>query len=104
MKETGKGRKARQAAPVEPKAEKAADPHEQVAGAHLDKPGAVEHPAADKSSGVTKSEATEAAKLVRGKVAIINKGADKIPVQLKDEAHLARLQAEFGADHVEVQS
>lgn len=36
--------------------------------------------------------------------ALVTKGAEKIPVQVTDEAHYQRLVAEFGDGHVEVQS
>lgn len=43
-------------------------------------------------------------KIVAGKtVAIVSRGAERIPVQLKDEAHLAELREKHGADCVEVQ-
>lgn len=35
---------------------------------------------------------------------LVKKGSDSLPVQVSDEAHLKRLQEEFGANHVEVQS
>ena len=42
--------------------------------------------------------------IVPGTVAIVSKGAEKIPVQLKDEAHLAKLRSDFGDSNVVVQS
>jgi hypothetical protein len=76
----------------------------EVEGAHLDKPAAVEHPGAEQSSGVTQSEAREAAKAKRGDVAVVSKGAERIPVQLRDEAHLQELIDRHGAANVVVQS
>lgn len=35
---------------------------------------------------------------------LVRKGAESIPVQVTDAAHLSRLQNEFGEKHVEVQS
>lgn len=96
-----KSGKAVKAAKTAKTAVETPDPQAQVAGAHLDKPAAVEHPAAGEASGVTQAEA---GKVEPGTVALVSKGAEKIPVQLKDEAHLARLQTEFGVDCVEVQS
>lgn len=37
-------------------------------------------------------------------LAIVTRGSERIPVQLKDEAHLAKLRQEHGADSIEVQS
>lgn len=52
-----------EALPQPPVAPANADPHEQVHGAHLDKPSAVAHPAAGQSSGVTQSGAKAAQKI-----------------------------------------
>jgi hypothetical protein len=61
------------------------------AGAHLDAP----------SAAVT--DPVEKVVIAPGKtVALVTKGADKIPVQLRDEAHLEELQREHGATAVEV--
>lgn len=79
------------------------DPQAQVAGAHLDKPAAVEHPGADQSSGVVHSEA-KASQVKPGTVALVSKGGDKVPVQLKDDAHLEKLIGEHGKANVRVQS
>lgn len=97
-----KAGKEKKAAPTKaPKEAAPVDPQEQVAGAHLDKPSGVDHPAADQPSGVTK----EQAKAVKpGTVAIVSKGAERIPVQLKDDAHLEQLRQAHGAASVEVQS
>jgi hypothetical protein len=70
-------------------------------GSHLDAPSAFVHPAADTSSGVTQNTQPEK---VAGRVALIKKYGDKVPVQLKDDDHLARLIAEHGKGAVEVQS
>lgn len=40
---------------------------------------------------------------VAGKVALIKKGGDSVPVQLKDQAHLEKLKSEHGEASVEVQ-
>jgi hypothetical protein len=75
-------------------------------GAHLDSPAAVEHPAADSPSGVVQSQATaEQRQSVKpGTVALVLKGDDRIPVQLKNEAHLDQLKHDHGAGNVQVQT
>ena len=71
-------------------------------GAHLDAPAAVAHPAAEQASGVVQSEARK--QVQPGAVALVGKGGDKIPVQLKDAAHLEKLREVHGAGNVQVQS
>jgi hypothetical protein len=70
-------------------------------GSHLDAPSAFAHPAADASSGITQNTQPPE-QVVR--VALIKKYGDKVPVQIKDDDHLARLIAEHGKAAVEVQS
>lgn len=42
--------------------------------------------------------------IARGTVAVISKGHEKIPVQVRDGAHVAELIETHGAENVEVQS
>jgi hypothetical protein len=73
-------------------ADTSGDTDHQPPGPHLDAPAAGNTAPVDKlviEPGKT--------------VALVTKGGDKIPVQLKDEAHLETLRHEFGAGAVEVQ-
>lgn len=65
----------------------------QPAGAHLDAPAAAN------------SDPVDPLVIEPGKtVALVTKGCDKIPVQLRDAGHLEALKHEHGAGAVEVQS
>lgn len=65
----------------------------QPAGAHLDAPAAAN------------TDPVDALVIEPGKtVAIVAKGNEKLPVQLRDKAHLEELIATHGAGSVEVQS
>lgn len=72
------------------------------------KKGKVKKPSAPRVRKVIKKAASAQAQAAKAQaypcLVHVLKGAEKIPVQVKDAAHHQRLQSEFGADHVEVQS
>lgn len=98
---TGKGKAAREQAANALQQPEAQAP---ATAAHLDAPAAAAHPAAEQSSGVVHSEAKAAGGVKPGTVALVGKACDRIPVQLKDEAHLEQLRKQHGEANVEVQS
>lgn len=51
-----------------------------------------------------KAEPKVEPKVKPGTVALIAKGGDRVPVQLKDDAHLEKLIEAHGAGNVEVRS
>jgi hypothetical protein len=65
------------------------------AGAHLDAPAA-------HAAGETEAPAPAFVHYRDGAVCLVHKGAEKIPVQVKDRAHYDRLVAEHGEAAVEI--
>lgn len=77
----------------------------QPAGAHLDAPAAgAQEEKASKQAEPTGDEYADACAAGTPKVALIGKAADRVPVQIKNAAHLAKLRADHGAESVTVQS
>lgn len=82
----------------------------QPAGAHLDR-SAVATAAADEPEQPPEPEVVDgideyvdACRAGKPKVALIGKYDDRVPVQIKNTAHLRQLEADHGAGNVEVQS
>lgn len=75
-----------------------AAPEAAVANASLDAPAAHVHETTDMATRPSFVHGDD------GALCIVKKGNERIPVQVKDEAHYNRLVEEHGRDNVEVQS
>lgn len=77
------------------------------AGAHLDAPAAQADPQPEPAQAAAvvdeDDEIAVAASKGKHRVALVGKYSDRVPVQLKNQAHLTALVAEHGAASVELQ-